>query len=120
MKPRQQILATLKSCGRSIETAEDGVRGYMDIPRHGVYFFIASWGMGWEHVSVSRPKYKGCPSWEVMCFVKDIFWFGHEAVMQLHPPDKDYVNFHPNCLHLWRPIGKEIPLPPASLVGPKT
>jgi hypothetical protein len=40
-------------------------------------------------------------------------------VMQLHPARVDYINFHPHCLHLWRPVDATIPLPPSCLVGPK-
>ena len=74
------------------------------------YFVIASNGAEWEHVSVSS-KHK-IPSWKTMNTIKDLFFEESEAVMQLHPPKSDYVNNHPNCLHLWRPIGLEIPLPP--------
>jgi hypothetical protein len=78
----------------------------------------ASDGEGWEHVSVSSPV--RCPTWEEMCLVKDLFWRGDEAVMQLHPPKADYVNNHAFCLHLWRPTEGAIPLPPSILVGIKT
>lgn len=71
----------------------------------------------WEHVSVST-KHR-VPNWVEMCFVKDLFWDEEEAVMQLHPPKSDYVNHHPFCLHLWRPLNQTIPLPPSILVGPK-
>jgi hypothetical protein len=81
------------------------------------FSFIASWGHGWEHVSVANVH--KTPSWEVMCCVKDLFWMGEEAVMQLHPPQRDYVNYHEHCLHLWRPLTGVIPLPPSELVGPK-
>jgi hypothetical protein len=79
---------------------------------------IASDGMGWEHVSVSLRN--RCPNWQEMCFVKGLFWDEEEAVMQLHPPKSDYVNYHPYCLHLWRPLDAVIPLPPSSMVGPKS
>jgi len=69
----------------------------------------------WEHVSVSIKRRP--PNWQEMCFAKALFWEPAEAVMQLHPPEADYVNNHAYCLHLWRPIGQAIPLPPASLVG---
>lgn len=72
----------------------------------------------WEHVSVSRKQHP--PTWVEMCWVKDLFWYDHECVMQLHPPKADYVNNHPNCLHLWRPHDGAIPRPPAALVGDKT
>lgn len=78
---------------------------------------IASSEGGWEHVSVSTKT--RCPNWEEMCFVKDIFWQDEEAVMQLHPPKSSYVNCHPTCLHMWRPVDGTIPLPPSEMVGPK-
>jgi hypothetical protein len=76
---------------------------------------IASDGLGWEHVSVSLPE--RTPTWEEMAFVKALFWDPEDAVMELHPPRSQYINNHPHCLHLWRPIGVEIPLPPAETVG---
>lgn len=74
-------------------------------------------GGGWEHVSVSTPK--RCPTWEEMCWVKDLFWGEEESVMQLHPPRSEWVDNHPYCLHLWRPLDAEIPRPPQALVGVK-
>lgn len=79
---------------------------------------IASDGGGWEHVSVSLVN--RCPTWEEMCAVKDLFWSAEDCVMQLHPPRSEYVNHHPFCLHLWRPIGRDIPQPPSFFVGPKS
>ena len=72
---------------------------------------------GWEHVSVSTPRRP--PNWQEMCFVKDLFWEPEECVMQLHPPRSEYVNNHPHCLHMWRPVNNAIPLPPSILVGVK-
>jgi len=82
---------------------------------------IASDGGGWQHVSVSfGQRSTRCPSWEVMCAIKDLFWEPEDAVIQIHPPKSDYVNYHPGCLHLWRCTdGREQPLPPSILVGPK-
>ena len=78
---------------------------------------IASDGLGWEHVSVSLPH--RCPTWAEMCFVKSLFWDSEDCVMQLHPPEADWVNNHSYCLHLWRPVGSDIPRPPDYLVGIK-
>lgn len=75
---------------------------------------IASSGMEWEHVSVSLQN--RCPIWEEMHFVKGIFWLPDETVMQLHPAERNYINRCEFCLHLWRPIGREIPTPPIILV----
>lgn len=77
----------------------------------------------WEHVSVTVAR-EGeeptrCPTWAEMCFVKDIFFAKEETVMQLHPPESEYVNQHEFCLHLWRPLESDnaIPLPPSIFVG---
>ena len=70
---------------------------------------------GWEHVSVSLSN--RCPNWPEMCFVKSLFWRGDEAVVQFHPPESDYVNNHPYCLHMWRDTLHEQRLPPSILVG---
>lgn len=75
---------------------------------------IAATGMGWEHVSVSAPD--RVPTWEEMCAVKGVFWEPEDVVMQLHPAESNYINRHPNVLHLWRPIGQPIPTPPTILV----
>jgi len=75
--------------------------------------------MPWEHVSARTAikKYHGrmferAPTWDEMCLLKEIFWGDDECVMQLHPKKADYVNQHPCVLHLWKPIGIEIPTPP--------
>ncbi len=86
------------------------------IPGNGLRI-IASDGEGWEHVSVSRTH--RCPTWEEMCWVKDRFWDADDCVAQFHPPKADYVNFHPYCLHLWRPTTATFPRPPSWMVGPK-
>ena len=69
----------------------------------------------WEHVSVSTAV--RCPTWEEMCRVKDLFWDPEDAVFQIHPPEKEYINQHPYCLHLWRPVGIVLPRPPSITVG---
>lgn len=95
----------------------DDQNGWFVIPlKHGQKVrVIASNGMGWEHVSVSRKDRP--PLWEEMCQIKDMFWDKDDCVLQYHPPEADYVNNHPNCLHLWRPIGVEVPRPDSLLVG---
>lgn len=65
-----------------------------------VLFCQASDGLDWEHVSVSIAD--RCPTWEEMCFIKDLFWGDDDLVVQMHPPKSDYVNNHLYCLHLWR------------------
>jgi hypothetical protein len=76
-------------------------------------------GIPWEHVSVSVPKRTRVPNWREMCHVKDAFWDEEDCVAQFHPPKSDYVNYHPYVLHLWRPVGIELPRPPSIAVGPR-
>lgn len=82
---------------------------------------IASDGAGWEHVSVSldgkRKKGNQCPTWEEMCYIKSIYWDDDDTVVEYHPPRSKYVNNHPHCLHLWRKIGFDMPVPDAVLLG---
>lgn len=97
-----------------------GLTGAFLIKVYGGPFLkvIASCDLGWEHTSASNDH--RCPTWNEMCFVKDLFWEDEETVMQLHPPKSHYVNFHKYCLHLWRPIDRIIPIPTSAMVGPKT
>ncbi len=76
---------------------------------------IATDNFGWEHVSVtlSAPR---IPTWAEMCYVKSVFWEPEDTVLQIHPAESEYVDLHPHCLHLWRPIGTSFPVPPTFLV----
>lgn len=69
----------------------------------------------WEHASVSLPTV--CPTWPEMCRVKNLFWDEEDLVVQYHPPKEDYVNMHKYCLHMFRPLGIEMPKPPKIMVG---
>lgn len=86
-------------------------------PRNFPLRVIASDGEGWEHVSVSLVD--RTPTWEEMDYIKRQFWDDEDCVMQLHPPRSQWVNAHPYCLHLWRPIAAVIPQPSSWLVGPR-
>ncbi len=87
--------------------ASDGMMGAELMPELG----------GWEHVSVSLPD--RCPTWREMCRVKSLFWDETDCVVQFHPPESEYVNNHPYCLHLWRKIDGAFPMPPSIPVGYK-
>jgi hypothetical protein len=75
---------------------------------------------GWEHVSAHI--YKGIdrqpetPTWDDMHYLKRVFWSDDEMVVQIHPAQKDYVNFHEHTLHLWRCVDKEFPMPDKAFV----
>jgi len=109
MKEIIPLLKTINSAGRVIETGEDGFACKVND-----LMIIFSWGLGWEHTSVHSEK--GIPSWQEMCFIKDLFWNDSETVIQYHPARSDYVNIHPHVLHLWRPTDVEIPMPPKEFV----
>jgi hypothetical protein len=93
----------------------DRHNGNLVIPNRGLCIVFSN-GEGWEHVSVSLQT--RCPTWDEMEAVKRRFWDDADTVMQLHVPPKDHRNFHPYCLHLWRPTDCEIPRPPGIFVAP--
>ena len=99
--------------GPMATTLLDGNNGVFMLRPH--LAAIASDGLGWEHVSVSRQE--RCPTWEEMCKVKALFWDEEDCVVQYHPPKSEYVNRHPYCLHLWRPTLERLPRPNPKLVG---
>ncbi len=84
---------------------------------------LVSDGEGWEHVSTSivygRSRSR-TPTWDDMCMIKELFWDQEDCVVQFHPPKSQYVNMHPNVLHLWRKQGVKFETPPSILVGLKT
>jgi len=111
----------------------DGNMGSDEGDRFGAFYLqlgtvqiiaIASSGsdeVAWEHVSLRARDYKGerTPTWAEMQRVKELFWDDEECVVQYHPPRSDYVNNHPHVLHLWKPVGIEMPRPPSIAVGIK-
>lgn len=97
-------------------TGVDGGSGEIHMPGWSGTI-IWSFGGGWEHVSVSPYQKRITPSWDDMCKIKEIFFNDDECVVQYHPPKSEYVNNMPNCLHLWRPIEAEMPMPPSIMVG---
>lgn len=100
------------------EVAEDGGWGVIEYGKFSGRV-IWSFGGGWEHVSVSAYKRTYVPSWEEMCHFKDMFWHDNEVVVQFHPAKDQYVNNVKNCLHLWRCVVQDMPVPPSAFVGIK-
>jgi hypothetical protein len=68
----------------------------------------------WEHVSVSCEG--RCPTWEEMDEVRGLFWLENEVVLQFMIRGSSKVNIHPHVLHMWRPVGVEVLLPPRECV----
>jgi len=98
------------------EESKDGFFAYLLRPyRSGQVTVVASWGLGWEHVSMAMKN--RTPTWEEMCALKEIFWGDEELVVQYHPPKSEHVNLHPYCLHLWKKADGEFDAPPKKLVG---
>ena len=95
------------------QSGGDGFNGWITI-RVQVFFFVCSWGDNWDHVSVSLSN--RCPTWEEMCKIKDIFFRSDECCVEYHPAEKDYVNLHQYCLHIWRPPKETMPTPPVLYV----
>lgn len=71
--------------------------------------------MGWEHLSVSFDDM--LPDWNYMQEMKEMFWKDDEECFQLHPKKDNYINNHNYCLHIWKPLEQQIPIPPTILVG---
>ncbi|HJA81276.1 MAG TPA: hypothetical protein H9776_05930 [Candidatus Mediterraneibacter intestinipullorum] len=109
-------LKEIKSNGKLeiLRESFDGMSGMLHMTGLKNCTIIASWAGGWEHVSVCPSN--RVPTWNEMCQIKDMFWDDDEVVMQLHPAKSNYVNLMENCLHLWKPIHKEIPVPPTLYV----
>lgn len=110
MRPNVLNWIKKQTNARIIDSGEDGFAVQINALR-----IIASWGMGWEHVSVSTER--RCPLWDEMCYIKSLFWRDDESVVQFHPSRDRYVNNHPYCLHLWRPTEETFPMPPTYMVG---
>lgn len=72
----------------------------------------------WDHVSV-KVRQPRLPTWDEMHYVKRLCWDDEETVIQIHAPASVYVNQDEWYLHLWKPIGITIPLPPIGTIGNK-
>lgn len=114
MKTKPEIINSISEM--VVGRVEDGYDGMQATLKYGsrVFCVIASWGMGWDHVSVSMKR--EAPSWDLMCMIKDMFFRDDEVVLQYHPAKASYVNVHKHCLHLWRPQNVEVPVPDLVMV----
>lgn len=105
--------------GSTPKEGNNGAFSIKTIKFHNIIMHcIASDGAQWEHVSVSI--HDRTPTWEEMSYIKNLFWDETDLVIQLHPPQKEYVNCHPYCLHLWRKCNTNdyCETPPSFFVGP--
>lgn len=115
MRQRDELVAEAQRLAiyRSevIDSGDDGLALRMD----GLCI-IASWGGGWDHVSVSMRD--RTPTWDQMQQVRRACFRDDEWVVQYSPPPSAHINIHPNCLHMWRPQAEQMPVPPSWMVGP--
>ena len=70
---------------------------------------IDSRGHSWAHVSMSRAA--SLPTWADLRKVRDEFLPRDRAVVQVFPPEGEYVNMHPFVLHLWSDLSDHGYLP---------
>ena len=83
--------------------------GWINLPDVGMASVVVGANEdGMEHVSVAPVNKHKLPTWNDMCYVKNIFWDDEEEAYQIMPKKSEYVNIKGNCLHLWKPIGKEL------------
>lgn len=70
-------------------------------------------GAAWEHVSVvCRRANRPANQLEVQAVI-DRFWTPEDMVMQFHWPLAEGQHLDPLVVHLWAPIGFDVPCPPA-------
>jgi len=60
----------------------------------------------WKHLSISHPR--RYPFWDEILDARYAFFSNTETVIQIMPPESEYVNLHPNCFHLWSPIRESV------------
>lgn len=63
----------------------------------------------WAHLSVSAQSPARVPSWGEMRWAKEHF-LGDRKAISVMPQRAEYVNHHPNVLHLFAPLERD-PLP---------
>ncbi|KKM56455.1 hypothetical protein LCGC14_1551600 [marine sediment metagenome] len=68
----------------------------------------------WLHVSCARLA--KLPSYKDLKEVKRVFVGEDKKAIMVFPPESEHVNIHPNCLHLYAPLGDD-PLPDFSKEG---
>lgn len=64
-------------------------------------------GREWLHVSFSRKN--KMPTYDDLQLVKREFIGNDKKAVMIFPETKNYVNIHPNCLHLWYSADNPLP-----------
>lgn len=95
---------------------DEGCGAFVVPYNNKIFRCIISGYYGWEHLSISLINVDRTPTWSEMCYFKDFFFNEDECLVQYHPAKKDCVNIHPYVLHMWRPLGENIKMPPKYMV----
>lgn len=106
------------ACPRSFQFVQKWGDGYALRERDGGIRVIIDCsekvdGNMWLHVSYSRAD--RVPDHADTCKVKAAF-LGDRYAYAVFPPAGQYVNIHPNCLHLWARLDGQAVLPEFSAV----
>lgn len=80
----------------------DGVRYVNPKQRLSLIWSVAQEGDGkwWQHISVAHPA--RLPTWDELVTIKEWLIGRDVDAYQVIPKRSNYVNIHPNCLHLFR------------------
>lgn len=68
----------------------------------------------WEVISILSDN--GYADWDTVCSIKNEYFGEDETIIQLHMPKNVEKELNPNAIYLWKPLKKEIPLPPKKMV----
>jgi hypothetical protein len=99
-----------------VEAPAGSIEGFFVIPYGDqIIAVISGSGENWDHVSASLKN--RTPTWQEMNWIKNLFFEPEETVIQIHPPQSQYVNVASNALHLWRCWDQVIKLPPRSMLA---
>ncbi len=79
-------------CGNVLFNRSIGISVIISAERHDD-------GRRWLHVSLARRS--RLPTWDDVRLIKDLFVGRGRKAIQILPPENEYVNVHPHCLHLW-------------------
>lgn len=94
MEARRGWVLHVQYPGGFVASSTDGLR---------VIVTLEQWaGAPSRHVSVSRADRH--PTWEELHHVKRWVFGDRCEVVQILPPEEEYVNGHPHCFHLHGPI----------------
>lgn len=73
-------------------------------------------GVPYIHASVARAK--KLPTYGDLCFAKEWIFGPHRYAAQVFPAEREHVNIHEFCLHLWGTLDEsEWPLPRFGAMG---